>query len=106
VERGKRKSRTGVVVSNKMDKTAVVVVERTFRHPFYQKVVRASKKLKAHDEKNECVIGDLVEIAETRPLSRDKCWRVVKVLGKGKVSTRELPKKKVVEETEAKEEAA
>ena len=102
----KRKTRIGRVVSNKMDKTAVVEVERTFRHPFYQKVMRASEKLKAHDEKNECLIGDLVEIMETRPLSRDKRWRVVKVLGKGKVSARELPKKKVVEETETKEEAA
>jgi len=93
-DRGKRKIRTGVVVSSKMDKTAVVEVERTFRHPFYGKVVRATRKFKAHDEKNECAAGDLVEIMETRPLSRDKRWRVVRIVGKGKISAHELPKKK------------
>jgi small subunit ribosomal protein S17 len=94
VERSKRKIRTGVVVSSKMDKTAVVEVERTFRHPFYGKVIRATKKFKAHDEKNECAAGDLVEIMETRPLSRDKRWRVMRIMGKGKISAHELPKKK------------
>ena len=93
-DRAKRKVRTGVVVSSKMDKTAVVEVERTFRHSFYGKVVRATKKFKAHDEKNECVAGDLVEIMETRPFSRDKRWRVVRIMGKGKISAHELPKKK------------
>jgi len=92
VERGKRKNRTGVVVSNKMIKTAVVEVERVFPHPFYQKIVRRSKRLKAHDEKNACNVGDLVEIMETRPLSRDKRWRIVKILGKGKLSAHERPK--------------
>lgn len=91
LKRAKRKVRTGVVVSSKMDKTAVVEVERVFQHSFYKKVVRTSKKFKAHDEKNECVIGDLVEIMETRPISRDKRWRVVKILGKGKVSAHERP---------------
>ena len=93
MQRAKRKVRTGVVVSSKMEKTAVVEVERVFRHPFYKKVVRASKRLKAHDEKNECVVGDLVEIMETRPISRDKRWRVVKILGKGKVSARKRSSK-------------
>jgi small subunit ribosomal protein S17 len=93
-KRGKRKLRTGVVLSSKMDKTAVVEVERVFQHSFYGKVVRASKKLKAHDEKNECSPGDLVQIMETKPLSRDKRWRVVKIVGKGKIRVHELPKKK------------
>jgi small subunit ribosomal protein S17 len=77
-----------------MNKTAVVQVERTFQHPFYKKVVRTTQKFKAHDEKNECAIGDLVEIMETRPVSRDKKWRIVKILGKAKVSFHELPKKR------------
>lgn len=94
LKRGKRKMRTGVVVSDKMDKTAVVEVERVFQHPFYKKVVRATRKFKAHDEKNECSVGDLVEIMETRPFSRDKRWRIVRVLGKGKISLHELPKKR------------
>lgn len=94
LKRAKRKVRTGVVVSSKMDKTAVVEVERVFQHSFYKKVVRASKRLKAHDEKNECVVGDLVEIMETRPISRDKRWRVIKILGKGKVSADERPLQK------------
>ena len=90
---GKRKSRVGVVTSNKMQKTVVVEIERSFRHPKYGKVMRASSKFKAHDEKNECAIGDQVLIVETRPLSRDKCWRVVKILGKGKLKAHELPAK-------------
>ena len=81
-------------MSAKMDKTVLVEVERVFQHPFYKKVVRASGKFKAHDEKNECGAGDLVEIMETRPISRDKRWRVVKILGKGKLRAHELPKKK------------
>jgi small subunit ribosomal protein S17 len=93
-KRGKRKLRTGVVLSSRMDKTAVVEVERVFQHSFYSKVVRASKKLKAHDEKNACNPGDLVEIMETRPLSRDKRWRVVRIIGKGKIRAHELPKRK------------
>jgi len=95
---GKRKIRTGVVVSDKMDKTVVVEVKRSYQHPVYKKVMRASKKFKAHDEKNECATGDLVMIQETRPLSRGKCWRVLKILGKGKVSRHELPKKREAKE--------
>lgn len=89
----KRKTRVGVVTSNKMQKTVVVEIDRSFRHPKYGKVMRVSNKLKAHDEKNECAIGDQVLIMETRPISRDKCWRVVKILGKGKLRSHELPAK-------------
>ncbi|MFH1826615.1 MAG: 30S ribosomal protein S17 [bacterium] len=106
VNRGKRKVRTGVVTSNKMQKTAVVEIERKYRHPFYQKVVKTTNKLKAHDEKNECQIGDKVEIMETRPLSKDKRWRVVKILGQGNIRVAELPKKSAKElanEAKAKE---
>src|SRR3989338_2894066 len=94
LERGKRKIKVGIVVSAKMNKTAVVEVKTTYPHPFYQKVVRASKKFKAHDEKNECAVGDRVEIMETKPISRDKRWRLVKILGKGNVNVHELPKMK------------
>ena len=100
MERGKRKIRSGVVVSTKMDKTAVVEIERTFQHPFYKKVVHASRKFKAHDEKNECVLGDLVEIMETKPISRHKRWRIVRVIGKEKLRAHELPKKKETKEEE------
>jgi len=101
VERGNRKTRSGVVISNKMDKTVVVEIKRVFRHPMYQKVVSVFKRLKAHDEENKCAIGDEVEIMETRPLSRDKHFRVVKILGKGKASNYERPKKKAkVEESD------
>jgi small subunit ribosomal protein S17 len=79
-ERGTRKERTGRVVSNKMDKTITVVVERRFPHPLYKKVMRRSKKYHAHDEKNECGIGDLVRIRETRPLSKLKRWRLVRIV--------------------------
>lgn len=79
-ERGERKERTGRVVSNKMDKTVTVVVERRFPHPLYKKVMRRSKKYHAHDEKNECGIGDLVRIRETRPLSKLKRWRLVRII--------------------------
>ena len=107
MDRGKKKIRTGTVVSTKMDKTAVVEVRRTFRHPFYKKVVRMTKKFKAHDENNQCAVGDLVEIMGTRPFSRDKRWRISNILGKSKVSVHELPKKRAKKEeeelTEAKE---
>lgn len=75
--RGKVKVRKGVVVKAKMQKTVVVKVERVFRHPVYNKVVRAAEKFKAHDELGTCKVGDQVEIMETRPLSRDKRWRVI-----------------------------
>jgi small subunit ribosomal protein S17 len=78
--RGKRKVRIGRVVSDKMDKTVVVAVTRSFRHPLYGKTIRRTKKYMAHDERNQCRIGDLVEIVETRPLSRHKRWRVRTIL--------------------------
>ncbi len=78
----KRKVMTGRVVSNKMEKTVVVSIERLRRHPLYKKAVRRMVKYKAHDEKNECQPGDVVRIIETRPLSRDKRWRVVQVLSR------------------------
>lgn len=78
--RGLRKERSGVVVSDRMEKTIVVSVERTVMHPQYKKILRRRTKVKAHDEKNECHIGDRVLIVECRPLSRDKRWRVSKVL--------------------------
>ena len=79
-----RKVRVGRVVSNKMNKTVVVRVERTFRHSLYGKIIKRAKRFKAHDPKNECQFGDRVEIVETRPLSRDKRWRVTKILEKAK----------------------
>jgi small subunit ribosomal protein S17 len=78
----KRKIMTGRVVSNKMEKTVVVAIERLRKHPIYEKAVRRMVKYKAHDEKNECQSGDMVRIIETRPLSRDKRWRVVQVLSR------------------------
>lgn len=78
--KGRRRTLTGRVVSDKMDKTVVVVVHSTKRHPLYGKVLRASKRYKAHDEENACRIGDLVRIEESRPLSREKRWRVTEVL--------------------------
>lgn len=77
---GRRKQRSGTVVSNKMDKTVVVLVERLVKHSKYRKYLRARKKYKAHDEKNACQIGDQVEIVETRPLSKDKRWAVRSIL--------------------------
>ena len=74
-ERNLRKTRTGVVVSDKMNKTIVVAVRDNVRHPLYKKIVKKTYKLKAHDEKNECKIGDTVKVMETRPLSKDKRWR-------------------------------
>jgi small subunit ribosomal protein S17 len=84
VERGDRKSRRGYVVSDKMDKTIVVLVEDRKKHPLYGKVMRVSKKIKAHDEGNTAGIGDLVLINETRPLSATKNWRLVEILEKAK----------------------
>jgi small subunit ribosomal protein S17 len=81
--RGKVKVREGVVVSNKMDKTVVVVVQRLVKHPQYKKYVKRRAKYKAHDENNRCGIGDRVVIAETRPLSKDKRWRVRSIVEKG-----------------------
>jgi len=85
LERGNRKTRIGWVVSDKMDKTAVVSVERTTRHPLYGKIVRITDKYKVHDPNNECSIGDKVKIMETRPLSRDKRWRLVEIIEKTKL---------------------
>ena len=80
-----RKTRTGTVVSDKMDKTVVVVVETLRRHSLYKKVVRHTSKFKVHDETNRCKVGDVVKIVETRPLSKDKNWRVVEVIGRKEV---------------------
>jgi small subunit ribosomal protein S17 len=79
-KRGRRKVRVGHVVSDKMDKTAVVAVTRLVRHPMYKRFVKRTTRFKAHDEKNECHVGDIVRITETRPLSKDKRWRVVEVV--------------------------
>jgi small subunit ribosomal protein S17 len=84
VERNKRKVRDGWVISNRMNKTIVVAVERYFRHPRYEKIIRRTLKLYAHDDKNECQIGDKVRVMETRPLSRMKRWRLLQVLEKAK----------------------
>ncbi|MBF4695838.1 30S ribosomal protein S17 [Fusibacter ferrireducens] len=84
MERGRRKLRVGYVTSDKMDKTIVVTVEDFIRHPLYGKRVKRTKKFKAHDENNQCGIGDKVRIMETRPLSRDKRWRLVEVVEKAK----------------------
>jgi small subunit ribosomal protein S17 len=83
-ERNLRKTRTGVVVSNKMDKTVTVAVERKVKHPIYGKFVKKTTKFHAHDEKNECTVGDTVRIMETRPLSKTKRWRMVEVVEKAK----------------------
>ena len=83
-ERNLRKTRTGKVVSNKMDKTIVVAVENHVKHPLYKKIVQRTYKLKAHDENNECGIGDTVKVMETRPLSKDKRWRLVEIVEKAK----------------------
>ena len=79
---GQRKHRSGIVFSNKMDKTVVVVVERLVKHPKYKKYLRVRKKFKAHDERNACNVGDRVEIIETRPLSREKRWAVLSIVKK------------------------
>lgn len=80
-----RKIRRGVVVSDKMDKTVVVRVERLTRHPRYNRVIKRAQKFKAHDDLNQCSVGDLVEIMETRPLSKDKRWRVTEIVRKAAV---------------------
>ncbi len=85
MERGNRKVRYGVVVSDKMEKTVTVSVENHFRHPLYGKITKMSKKYKAHDEENVCAVGDRVKIMETRPLSKDKRWRVVEIVEKAPV---------------------
>jgi small subunit ribosomal protein S17 len=79
-----RKEKTGVVVSNKMDKSIVVIVERKEKHPIYKKYVKKTTKFTAHDEKNECNMGDTVRIMETRPLSKNKCWRLVEIIERAK----------------------
>ena len=84
MERNLRKERIGVVVSNKMDKSIVILVERKVKHPKYGKLVKKSTKFMAHDEKNEANIGDTVRIMETRPLSKNKCWRLVEIVEKAK----------------------
>jgi len=84
VERKLRKARTGKVVSDKMDKTVVVELQDNVRHPLYKKIIKRTSRLKVHDENNECNIGDRVRIMETRPLSKDKRWRLVKIIEKAK----------------------
>ena len=83
-ERNLRKTRVGMVVSDKMDKTIVVAIKDNVRHPLYKKIIKRTIKLKAHDENNSCGIGDKVEIMETRPLSKDKSWRLVNIIEKAK----------------------
>ena len=83
-ERNLRKTRVGVVVSDKMDKTIVVAVKDNVRHPLYNKIIKKTYKLKAHDENNECKKGDTVKVVETRPLSKDKRWRLVEIMERAK----------------------
>ena len=82
--RGIRKTRIGVVVSDKMDKTVVVSIKNRVRHPLYGKIMNQTSKLKVHDENNECGIGDTIKVMETRPLSKDKRWRLVEIIEKAK----------------------
>ena len=84
VERNLRKTRVGMVVSNKMDKTAVVAILDNVKHPMYGKVIKRTVKIHVHDEKNECGVGDKVEVMETRPLSKTKRWRLVQIIEKAK----------------------
>ena len=84
MERTKRKVKIGTVVSDKMDKTVVIAVETFVTHPLYKKQIKKTTKLKAHDENNECGIGDVIKIMETRPLSKDKNWRLVNIVEKAK----------------------
>ena len=84
MERNLRKTRVGKVTSNKMDKTIVVAIEDHVKHPLYKKIVKRTYKLKAHDEQNTCYIGDTVKVMETRPLSKDKRWRLVEVVERAK----------------------
>ena len=83
-ERNMRKTRTGIVVSDKMDKTVVIAIKDNVRHPLYGKIIKRTSKIHAHDEKNECGIGDRVTVMETRPLSKTKRWRVVEIIEKAK----------------------
>ena len=83
-ERGLRKTRIGVVVSDKMDKTCVIQIKTRVRHPLYRKNMNQTSKLKVHDENNECGIGDTIKVMETRPLSKDKRWRLVEIIEKAK----------------------
>ena len=85
-DRALRKSRVGKVVSNKMDKTIVVAIEGSKKHPLYKKIIKHTVKFKAHDEKNECNVGDKVLIMETRPISKDKNWRLVEIIEPRQVS--------------------
>ena len=84
MERNLRKTRTGKVISDKMDKTIVVAIEDHVKHPLYKKIVQETYKLKAHDENHECKIGDTVKVMETRPLSKDKRWRLVEIIERAK----------------------
>ena len=84
MERNRRKTRVGIVVSDKMDKTVVVATEEIVRHSLYGKAVKRTKKIKVHDENNECRVGDKIRIMETRPLSKDKRWRLVEIVEKAK----------------------
>ena len=84
ISRGYRKTRIGEVVSDKMDKTIVVAIKTKVRHPLYGKMVNRTRKFKAHDENNECNIGDIVKVMETRPLSKDKRWRLVEIVERAK----------------------
>ena len=84
IKRAFRKTRVGQVVSDKMDKTIVVAIEDSVQHPLYKKIMKRTYKLKAHDENNECGIGDTVEVMETRPLSKDKRWRLIRIIEKAK----------------------
>ena len=83
-ERNLRKTRVGMVVSDKMDKTVVVAIVDNVKHPLYKKIVKRTVRLKAHDENNACKVGDRVEVMETRPLSKDKRWRVIEIIEKAK----------------------
>lgn len=83
-KRNLRKTRTGVVVSDKMDKTVVVAIKERVKHPLYGKIVNRTKKFKVHDENNQCSVGDKVRVMETRPLSKDKHWRVIEIVEKAK----------------------
>jgi len=84
MERNLRKERIGLVVSNKMDKSILVEIERKVKHPIYGKFVKKTSKFMAHDEKNDCNIGDTVSIMETRPMSKNKCWRLVEIIERAK----------------------
>lgn len=90
----KRKTRVGRVVSDKMDKTVVVAVETLWRHPLYKKTIKRMVKYKAHDAKNQCHEGDIVRIGETRPLSREKRWRIMEIITKGKIA--EIQPKEII----------